>query len=75
MGRRKKVYSVNFNSLNDMILYAYGKEKKINNKKDTERLLFEIKERILSVGLPASRYGDEKNEGSAVADGRMVKKI
>ena len=46
MGRRKKVYSVNFNSLNDMILYAYGKEKKINNKKDTERLLFEIKERI-----------------------------
>ena len=46
MGRRKKIYSVNLNSLNDMIIYAYGKEKEIKNQKDVERLLFDIKERI-----------------------------
>ena len=46
MGRRKRVYDVNFSSLSDMVLYAYGRDRKIKSKKDVERLMLAIKERI-----------------------------
>lgn len=46
MGHRKTVYDMDFSSLNEMVLYAYGREKKIKSKKDIERLLLAIKERI-----------------------------
>ena len=46
MGHRKKMYDTDFSSLSDMVLYAYGRERKIKSQKDVERLLFVIKERI-----------------------------
>ena len=38
MGHRKMVYNTDFSDLHDMVLYAYGKDKKIKSKKDVERL-------------------------------------
>lgn len=46
MGRRKIVYDTDFSSLDDMILYAYGRSRKIKSKNDVERLLLSIKGRI-----------------------------
>lgn len=46
MGHRKRVYDVDFSSLNDMVLYAYRRNRRIKSKKDVERLMLAIKERI-----------------------------
>ena len=46
MGHRKIVYDMDFSNLNEMVLYAYGRQMKIKSKKDIERLLLAIKERI-----------------------------
>lgn len=46
MGHRKSFRNTDFSSLNEMVLYAYGRPRKIKSKKDVERLMLAIKERI-----------------------------
>ncbi len=46
VGHRKTYKEVDFTDLNDIILYAYGRERNIRSRKSIETLFLAVKERI-----------------------------
>lgn len=46
MSRKMIVYNIDFSNIDEMILYAYGRKKRLKSRKDVEKMFITIREKI-----------------------------